>query len=60
MLVARSILRREPLLLQGYSILKAANPDAKETPLALRAIIDFYEACGKPEKAAEYRAMLVE
>jgi hypothetical protein len=49
----------EPLLVESYPILKSKRGEKnKHTQKALSYIIDLYKAWGKPEKAAEYRAML--
>jgi hypothetical protein len=49
----------EPLLVESYPIIKSNFGDRDRlTQRALSRIIDLYEAWGKPDKAAEYRAML--
>ncbi|HZS04344.1 MAG TPA: serine/threonine-protein kinase [Blastocatellia bacterium] len=49
----------EPLLVGNYPILKAKTGErSKQTVRALNRIIALYEAWGRPEKAAEYRALL--
>jgi eukaryotic-like serine/threonine-protein kinase len=53
----------EPLLLQGYEGLQAREaqipaPSKKRLTEAAERIVPFYEAWGKPEKAAEWRANL--
>jgi serine/threonine protein kinase/tetratricopeptide (TPR) repeat protein len=48
----------ESLLLGSYPILKAkANPSARAK--GFQRIVRLYQALGKPDKAAEYRALLV-
>ena len=55
---ARRYDEAEPLLLGGYSILKAKRGErTSETREALERIVTLYDAWGKPQKAAEYRAM---
>jgi hypothetical protein len=53
----------EPLLVSGYEGVKqreAQLPAAHKVRLteAVERLVQFYEATGKPEKAAEYRAQL--
>src|SRR5438270_11668737 len=53
----------EQLLIQGYEGLKdretnIAAPARKNLIAAAGRIVSFYEAWGKPEKAAEWRAKL--
>ena len=49
----------EPLLMETYPHLKEVlGSDSGYTLSALRKIILLYDTWGKPEKAAEYRAML--
>jgi hypothetical protein len=53
----------EPHLLQGYGGLKAREakipaPRKKNLAEAAARIVPFYEAWGKPEKAAEWRTKL--
>jgi len=51
----------EPLLVKSYSILKAKRGEEdKSTQQALNRIINLYQAWGKPDKAAPYRARLSE
>ncbi len=49
----------EPQLLDGYSQMKN-DPEVSDERMqeALQRIIELYEAWGKPDKAAEYRAIL--
>jgi serine/threonine protein kinase/tetratricopeptide (TPR) repeat protein len=59
----RKYAEAEPLLLQGYERLKeleAGLPEyaRRHVPEAVERLVQFYEATGKPEKAAEYRAKL--
>jgi len=50
----------ELLLLESYRTLKAKRGDKdKHTQQALNRMIKLYEAWGKPDKAGEYRAALV-
>ena len=51
----------EPLLIDGYEALKA-NPSVPEVRRheALERVVELYDAWGKPEQAAEYRALLAE
>ena len=51
----------EPLLLEGYQGMLARKdrisvPDHYHIDLAHKWLVDLYEAWGKPEKAAEWRA----
>ena len=51
----------EPLLLEGYQGMLArkdriAVPDHYHLDLAHKWLVELYEAWGKPEKAAEWRA----
>jgi tetratricopeptide (TPR) repeat protein len=49
----------EPLLLESYPIIKSNFGDShNRTLVALRRIVDLYKAWGKPQKSAEYAAML--
>jgi len=48
----------EPLLLGSYSILKASPEGAHYAPAALQRIVDLYEAWGRPDRAAPWRALL--
>jgi len=53
----------EPLLLAAYERLDAALPAgrrAKELPRAIERIVRLYEAWGKPDQAAQWRARLDE
>ncbi|MEE8458276.1 MAG: tetratricopeptide repeat protein, partial [Phycisphaerales bacterium] len=51
----------ESVLITTYSGYRELNgQDHEETQSALAACIDLYDAWGKPEKAAEYRALLPE
>jgi len=48
----------EPLLLDGYAALQAQRgPRDQRTRQTLDRLIALYEAWGKPERAAEYRAL---
>jgi tetratricopeptide (TPR) repeat protein len=50
----------EPLLLASYPIIKGNFGDNHpRTQVALRRLVDLYDAWGKPAKAKQYRAMLV-
>jgi serine/threonine-protein kinase len=49
----------EPCLLDGYRTLKETKgAEVIQTRLALERLVRLYEVWGKPEKAAEYRALL--
>ncbi|MFQ5413764.1 MAG: tetratricopeptide repeat protein [Phycisphaerae bacterium] len=48
----------EPLLIESYPIIREARGDRPPTPDALKRIVRLYDAWGKPDKAAEYRALL--
>ena len=49
----------EPLVLSSYSRIKTVRGNNDEfTQRSLRRVVDLYEAWGKPEKAAKYRAVL--
>jgi eukaryotic-like serine/threonine-protein kinase len=49
----------EPLLTKSYPILKASRGErAARTRQALDRLIRFYQAWGKPDKVAQYRALL--
>jgi eukaryotic-like serine/threonine-protein kinase len=49
----------EPLLLDGYSVLKAERGNgAAYAPAALQRIVQLYTAWGKPERAAVYRRLV--
>ena len=48
----------EPLLRRALGILKKDDVYRGEGAAALQAVIDLYEASGRPEKAAEYRTMI--
>ncbi len=49
----------EELLLAAYPALAAQlGPDHRRTQRALQRVVDLYDAWGKPEEAAEYRARL--
>jgi eukaryotic-like serine/threonine-protein kinase len=49
----------EPLLLESYPIIRSSfGPAHNRTVVAGRRIVDLYKAWGKPQKAAEYAAML--
>lgn len=51
----------EPLLLGAYPVLKVSKGDDHlRTVEAIHRLIDLYDKWGKPEKAAEYRALLAE
>jgi hypothetical protein len=48
----------EPLLQGSYATFKARfGPQHKRTQPVIRYLMNLYEAWGKPEKAAEYRAL---
>ena len=50
-----------PLVVESYPVIRAEYGDGHaETRNALQRIIRLYEAWGKPDKAAEYRALLPE
>ena len=46
----------EPLLLGAYPVLQK-NPDAAVRRDALGRIVELYQAWGKPDKAADFRAL---
>jgi serine/threonine-protein kinase len=49
----------EPLLLGVYDDLQRTAPGrGPRAPKTLKRLVDLYEAWGKPDKAAEYRALL--
>ncbi len=48
----------EPLVLEGFEVLAPGDRGAKFSRPALLRIIALYEAWGKPEQAAEWRARL--
>lgn len=49
----------EPLLLDSYPVIaKDRGPHRRRTAEAIKRIVDLYEAWNKPDRAAEYRAML--
>jgi anion-transporting ArsA/GET3 family ATPase len=49
----------EPLLLDSHKALTAEfKEEDEEIELVVENLIELYEAWGKPEKAAEYRALL--
>ncbi len=49
----------EPLLTNSYPVLQAAHGEQDEDSIrALQRIVDLYDAWGKPDLAAEYRAKL--
>ena len=51
----------EQLVVESYEIIKLKYGEKSKTTLeALERIINLYDAWGKPEKAAEYRALLKE
>ncbi len=50
----------EAALLESYLILSAINPRKALTINAGRALVELYEAWGKPAKAAEWRAKMAE
>ncbi len=53
----------EPLLLEGHAGLDAALPAGRKPqklPPAIERLVRLYEAWGKPDKAAEWRAKLSE
>jgi hypothetical protein len=53
--------RAEELLLAAYPVLRQVMGEQNmRTELAVRRLVKLYEAWGKPEKAAEYRALLAE
>ncbi len=49
----------KPLLTESYRVIssrfRAANP---RTRSAIQRLVDYYQAVGKPNKAAHYRAMI--
>lgn len=48
----------EPLVVSGYEIMRAGiGETAYETRMGLRRVVALYEAWGKPEEAAKYRAI---
>ena len=48
-----------PLLVESYRVIAAQRPASDwETIQALERVVDLYQAWSKPEKAAEYRAIL--
>jgi serine/threonine-protein kinase len=49
----------EPLLVESYATLKAKRGERNNlTQQTLKRLIDLYEAWGKPDQAAQYRALL--
>ena len=51
----------EPLLLESYPVIKGNFGDAHpRTQVALKRLVDLYDAWGKSAKGAQYRAMLVQ
>ena len=46
----------EPLLLHGYEILSVKQPQRRGTSEARERVFALYEAWGKPDKAAQFRA----
>jgi serine/threonine-protein kinase len=49
----------EPLLVDGYEgLLETQGPGHRRTRAALERVIVFYEAWGRPQKAAEFRALV--
>ena len=59
LMAVRRYERAEPLLLECYSVFKEQLGEHHDaTNSALRRVGDLYQAWGKPETAAEYRAML--
>ena len=51
--------KAEPLLLEGYKTMKAANEaPAHRLNRALERLVQFYEAWGKKDQAAKWRAQL--
>ena len=49
----------EPLVLESYvTISGSRGAEDERTKRALNRVIALYEAWGKPDKAAEYRALL--
>ena len=53
----------EPLLLEGYTILESSLPGARRAqklPPAIERLIKLYDAWGKPDKADEWRAKLLQ
>jgi hypothetical protein len=53
--------RAEQLLLAAHGVLRSERGEQQtRTQRAVRRLTMLYEAWGKPEKAAEYRAMLNE
>jgi eukaryotic-like serine/threonine-protein kinase len=58
---ARRYADAEPLLLESYPVIKGNFGDAHpRTQVALKRLVDLYDAWGKSAKVAEYRAMLVQ
>ncbi len=56
---ARRYRDAEPLLLESYPVIAAQFGDAhNRSRVALRRIIDLYDAWGKPDKTSEWRAKL--
>jgi len=48
----------EPLVVGGYEVMrKGIGETAYETQMGLRRVVALYEAWGKPEEAAKYRAL---
>jgi eukaryotic-like serine/threonine-protein kinase len=57
----RRFVEAEPLLLRGYGrLVTSVAADEGDRQLALDAVIDMYDAWGKPDKAAEWRKKLAE
>ena len=58
LMAQRRFQEAEPLLVKSYqALLRQDEGDgAKQAPLALKRIVDLYNAWGRPEKAASYQA----
>ncbi len=58
-LALKSYAQAEPLLLEGYAVIKESlGADHQRTLGVLKRIVKLYEEWNKPAKAAEYRALL--
>ena len=61
LLEQRRLDEAEPLLLESYRALTDLGPESEnrgELELALSNLVDLYQAMGRPERSAEYRALL--
>ncbi len=47
----------EPLLVNSYQLLQSKEPQRKRTQKALQRVVVLYEAWGKADRAAQYRAL---